>query len=122
MLGFNYFTGSIPREYESLVHLQHFHVRGISSLQGPFFAGFGERWTKLRFLILDGTALTGTIPSNVITTWSDSIEDMELGKSLFSGTFPTEIGRLSQLTSLNSISMNMYGPFPNITTLPNLSK
>ena len=122
ILGFNYFTGSIPMEYKSLTQLQYFDVNDLSSLHGPFFDVCGERWTKLRSLVLDGTALNGTIPSNVITSWSDSIMDVRLGESLFSGTFPTEIGLLSQLTNLNSIGTNMYGPFPNVTTLSNLSK
>ena len=121
ILGYNYFTGSLPKEYESLTQLQYFHVKDIPSLQGPFFTDFGKNWKNLQYLILDGTALTGTIPSNVISSWSDSIVDIQMGGSLFSGTFPTELGTCTQLTNLYSIGMNMYGPFPNITTLTNLS-
>jgi hypothetical protein len=121
-LGFNYFTGSIPIEYKSLTQLQSLHVREVPSLQGPFFTVFGKQWTKLQYLILDGTALTGTIPSNVIASWSDSIIDMELGASMFSGTFPKEIGACTHMTNLYSVGINMQGPFPNITTLTNLSK
>ena len=120
-LGFNYFTGSIPTEYQALTQLQNVHVKDVPSLQGPFFTVFGHHWTKLQYLVLDGTALTGTIPSNVVTSWSDSLVDLQLGKSMFSGTFPTEIGACTHLTNLYSIGMNMYGPFPNITTLTKLS-
>ena len=121
ILGNNYFTGSIPVEYESLKQLQNFHVKNIPSLQGPFFSVFGKQWSKLQYLTLDGTTLTGTIPSNVIASWSDSIMDIQLGESIFSGIFPTEIGTCTHLTNLYSIGMNIHGPFPNITTLTNLS-
>jgi hypothetical protein len=120
-LGYNYFTGSLPKEYKSLTQLQSFHVKDIPSLEGPFFSDFGIHWAKLQYLILDGTALTGTIPSNVIASWSDSIIDMQLGENILSGTFPTEIGACTHLTNLYSSGMNLYGPFPNVTTLTNLS-
>ncbi len=122
MLGFNFFTGSIPKEYVSLTELQHFHVKDVPSLRGPFFPVIGEQWSKLQFLILDGTGLTGTIPSQVITSWNDSLVELKLGESLFSGTFPTEIGSLTQLTNFDCSSQNMNGPFPNVTTLTNLGK
>jgi Leucine-rich repeat (LRR) protein len=118
-IGFNYFTGSIPIEYKALSLLQHFHVKEIP-LTGPFFEPFGAAWTKLQSLILDGTKLTGTIPSNVIASWADTMMDIQLGRSLFHGTFPTEIGTLTKLVNLNSVGDDLYGPFPNITTMTNL--
>jgi hypothetical protein len=121
LIGFNYFTGSIPLEYQSLQQLQQFNAKD-TTISGPFFERFGTVWTKLQYLTLDGTQLTGSIPSHVISSWSDTLIDLQLGKSLFHGTFPTEIGTLTKLTNLNSVGVQFNGPLPNITTLTNLSK
>jgi hypothetical protein len=119
-IGYNYFTGTIPKEYRSLHQLQLFHVQD-TTLTGPFFDIFGHQWKQLQSLNIDNTQLTGTIPSSVVLTWSNTLMNLQFGKSLLHGTYPMELNTLTKLTNFNSIGTQFYGSIPNISSLTNLS-
>lgn len=120
-ISFNSLTGPLPTELQALTSLKRFTVKG-NTLTGPFFEPFGAAWANLENLSLDGTSLTGTIPAAVLEQWSATLVDFDLGRSLISGTIPSEISSMTKLTNLSVNSDELGGLFPEVSSLTNLGK
>ena len=119
-LGFNYLTGPLPLQLAALKTLKMFSVSD-NEVTGPFFEPFGAAWPELEELILEGAYLTGTIPTTVIEQWTNLVT-LDIERTLFHGTFPTEINALMQLTSLGVSSRALGGPFPDLSKLRKLGR
>jgi hypothetical protein len=79
---------------------------------------------ELDFYDLDteiGNNLVGTIP-NELALLSNSLEELTLANNSLTGFIPSEVGRLTQLTSLSLLGNSLRGTIPNeITSLTLLS-
>lgn len=118
-IAFNFFTGSLPQEFATLQLLERFSAKD-NVLTGPFFEPFGAAWSQLEYLNLDGTSFTGTIPTAVITSWANTMIDLNLGFTQFYGKLPSEISALMQLTGLNINGPQLQGSIPELAKMSNL--
>jgi LRR receptor-like serine/threonine-protein kinase FLS2 len=120
-LGFNFFTGSLPMELQALTSLTSFAVTE-TALTGPFFEPFGAAWRNLKYLNLDKTLFTGTLPTAVLEQWSSSLVDLNLGLTMIHGSLPTAVNDLSQLTNLYLFGEAFGGSIPEFSNLEKLRK
>lgn len=114
-LGSNNFVGTLPLELGELTRLGTLMI-AQTSLQGSFFNKFEGKWPALRQLILDGTRLTGTIPSTIVQ-WE--LENFSLMDVQFNGNLPT-FSINPSLTQFRVSSPQISGTLPDIGLFQNL--
>jgi len=97
----NSFSGEMPFELQSLVHLEHLDIsdqrsRGGRGLEGPLpdFSSVKE----LTELIVSGNALTGLVPSTLMENADlDSVITIDLRNNRFEGHVPTHLRKFDNL-------------------------
>ena len=118
-LGENFMTGTLPDELGQLKFLQELFLQD-NGVEGPFFDQFGTSWPDLRFLVLDQTMLTGTIPET-ISMWN--LQELSLVYAGFKGPFPSSaIESMSNLEYINVGSKELTGPLPDFSSLTKLGR
>ncbi|CAB9499023.1 Leucine Rich Repeat [Seminavis robusta] len=87
--------GSIPTELWTLTNLMHVVLNDNPELTGTLPAEM-EKFSHLKWLIIDQCSLSGTLPSELGQL--PSLEWLVLSDNQFSGTIPTETGRMASLS------------------------
>ena len=109
-LGDNYLTGTLPLELGELNRLEKLFLKD-NAVHGSFFDKFSGSWPNLSQLVLDGTELTGTIPST-IGQWK--LDKLSLEFVKFSGPFPALLSG-NELTYLSVAGQHISATFPDLT-------
>jgi hypothetical protein len=82
-----------------------------SSYAFPFEDLVNLQWTNVKKVWLDGNFLTGTIPSDIATSWP-ALQSLDLYDNLLTGTIPESLGTLP-LVKLQLHANNFSGVVPD---------
>ncbi|KAK9669756.1 hypothetical protein RND81_13G152500 [Saponaria officinalis] len=120
----NKLSGTIPVSngttpgLDMLLRAKHFHF-GRNQLSGAIPPTlFNENMTLIH-LLLDNNQLTGIIPQTLGLV--DTLEVVRLDWNSLSGSVPTNISRLTNVTDLLISNNQLTGPIPDLTALNLLS-
>lgn len=124
-----------------MTNLVSFRLSAYSLDQSPFPEVLTEA-TDLRWLDIDGSSITGSLPSianlrklEIVSIFSNDLTGtiptdigllthlthFDVGRLRLDGTIPSEMGRLTKLTSLRVQHNFLSGSVPNeLGSLPNL--
>jgi Leucine rich repeat len=115
-LGVNSLTGALPTELARLTRLETLYVNN-NYLTGPVLPdATSVAWPQLVRLNIDETQLDGTLASSIVEQWSDTLQELYIGRSAVEFTIPASLN-LPQLTTLNIASPASGGPFPNVVDM-----
>ncbi|CAB9497541.1 leucine Rich Repeat [Seminavis robusta] len=115
-LNFNQFTGEFPEEWWDLKGLRHLNL-GFNALQmGRLPAEVGDL-SKLEFLRLDGSGVTGTLPKELFEL--TKLDWLILQYNALTGTLPTEVGLLHENLQFFGVGFNneLVGMIPTEVAL-----
>jgi Leucine-rich repeat (LRR) protein len=116
-LGVNSLTASLPTELALLTRLETLYVNN-NYLTGPVLPdATSVAWPQLVRLNIDETQLGGTIASSIVEHWSETLQELYIGRSAVEFTIPKTGLNLPQLTTLNIASPASGGPFPNVVDM-----
>ncbi|CAB9511418.1 leucine rich repeat [Seminavis robusta] len=100
--------GTVPSELGLLQKFEEFSVDG-NMITGALPEELGDA-TSLDSLVFIGNFLSGTIPESI---WHLPLNTLALGQNQLTGTIPTEIGLLSNLTYLSLAFNGFSGEIPS---------
>jgi Leucine-rich repeat (LRR) protein len=63
-------------------------------------------------LLLNGNKFTGTIPSDLLPSWSSSMERLDISSNSLTGTIPTVIGKMTKLERFDAQNNFLEGSLP----------
>ncbi|CAI6009214.1 unnamed protein product [Closterium sp. NIES-65] len=109
-LGFNKFTGSIPRGLTSLPQLQYLDL-GANALTGPI-PTFCQEGQQLSFLNLASNALSGPPTPLSSPSCSASLASLKLASNRLSGPIPATISSFTNLERLRLDKNALTGAIP----------
>lgn len=107
----NEHTGRVPSELWSLTRLDTLSLNYNPLLQGSLPASRIGKMPDLRFLLLHGVDLSGTIPTEV--GLATGLEWMVMIENQLSGSLPTELGLLSNMLLADLSSTRLSGTIPS---------
>jgi Leucine-rich repeat (LRR) protein len=106
----NRFSGRLHHFMPNITSALEMLVLSSNRISGEIPNSIGE-FSRLRYLDLSNNTLNGTIPKSITTL--RSLDTLNLAHNpLLSGSIPSEIGNLTNLTSLFLSKMNLSGSIP----------
>ena len=106
----NALTGTIPDSLEKLRGLIFIDLQE-NLLTGPAFPSSLLRLGDLHGYRVNGNALTGSIPTQVVAL--QNLEQLWMADNEIAGTFPSELGSLRNLKSLFLFDNSLLGSLPS---------
>ncbi|CAB9528390.1 receptor-like protein kinase [Seminavis robusta] len=105
----NQISGTVPPALLELTNLVHLDL-GYNQLEGTLSPDFFSQLTKLEVLVINGNHFSGSIPTEVGRL--SSLWKLELQNTSVSGTLPTELLLLKGLASLVVTNTSLSGSIP----------
>ncbi|KAL5566982.1 hypothetical protein UlMin_030146, partial [Ulmus minor] len=119
-LGWNRLDGDIPKEIDTLIKLEIFRVRGLSSLENFLVGGNRLSGTipsslynlsSLNWISITSNQFKGNLPANIGFSLPN-LQLLNLGENEFSGTIPDSLSNVSWLQYLDLPDNNFVGSVP----------
>lgn len=103
MVDENSFSGPIPSSVTGLTNLQHVVLADNPNLVGPLF-NYSTNWSRLQYLDISATGFTGTLPTEI--GWLGQLTQLAFYDVPITGsTIPSEVGLLSSMRTLRHFAI-----------------
>lgn len=120
LVGLHDITGTVPSELIALTRLEELYLLQMVTVDPFPIPEVVTLATNLRYVHISGSSVTGSLP---MMAHLSHLQDFNLKFLSLTGTLPTEIGMLTELTLLSIDDSNIRGTVPSeIGLLTKLTK